>query len=408
MRRSCAGILALGAAATSIAVLALVTDWERPHLLLTDFVVAVGTLLLVAATAINVLLTSRLVHSAHESYARPVKVSRTFGWQVDLRNYGPGIATDVRVYAWSSPFGRGASPWSTKSLRETASGPYEIPPGQEASFELSPFLDFSSASGGRSESAVLMVSWRLLTGKLIKVFWVLTRCPAYDLRPASLGQTWRSWLLYFARRARSTVLSWRGCGTMRRLPSNIQNVLLNTGDASREAALTLLVALGAYNSQDVEANWNNPLTRAEFVKDLVTALGRSATAQGSRSLRPTLTDEIPQWAWGFVNVGFYMGIVKSDKDGRFRPNDPVTYAEAITALIRAVPGHEALVQPGTWPYNYLFYAVDEDFTGGVDVGFANLPAARGDVASMIAASSTPRAGRCRAHRFWRIAPSGAS
>lgn len=95
---------------------------------------------------------------------------------------------------------------------------------------------------------------------------------------------------------------------------------------------------------------------------------------------------IPTWAWGSVNVAVYMGIITGYADGSFGPNIPVTYAEAVAMLIRGVPGHAAQVGAGIWPCNFLFYGVDSGFTGGVDVGFANLPCTRGDMAQMMVAT----------------------
>jgi len=158
-----------------------------------------------------------------------------------------------------------------------------------------------------------------------------------------------------------------------------------------ETALTLLGAMGVYTGDSGlggAVKPDDPITRAQFCKIVVTAMGRATTAAGLAGLQPTFTDgaTIPTWAWGYVNVAVYMGIINGYADGSFGPNNPVTYAEAATMLIRAVPGHLAQVTPGVWPYNFLFYAVDEGFTGGVDVGFANLPASRGDIAQMTVAT----------------------
>ena len=158
-----------------------------------------------------------------------------------------------------------------------------------------------------------------------------------------------------------------------------------------ETALTLLGALGVYTGDAGLGGAVKPddsITRAQFCKVVVTAMGRATTAAGLAGLQPTFTDgaTIPTWAWGYVNVAVYMGIINGYADGSFKANNPVTYAESVTMLIRAVPGHLAQVTAGVWPYNYLFYGVDEGFAGGVDVGFANLPASRGDVAQMTVAT----------------------
>jgi hypothetical protein len=163
-----------------------------------------------------------------------------------------------------------------------------------------------------------------------------------------------------------------------------------------ESALTLLGAMGIYTGDGGlggAVKPDDPITRAQFCKVIVTAMGRATTAAGLAGLQPTFTDgaSIPTWAWGYVNVAVYMGIINGYADGSFGANNPVTYAEAVTMLIRAVPGHLAQVTPGVWPYNFLFYGVDEGFTGDacfgiVDVGFANLPAGRGDIAQMTVAT----------------------
>ncbi len=158
-----------------------------------------------------------------------------------------------------------------------------------------------------------------------------------------------------------------------------------------EGELTLLGAMGVFTGEAGLGGAVKPddtITRAQFCKVVVTAMGRASTAAGLGGLEPTFTDgaSIPSWAWGFVNTAVYMGIINGYEDGSFGPNNPVTYAEAVTMLIRSVSGRAAAVGAGIWPYNFLFYGVDNGFTGGVDVGFANLPCTRGDMARMMVAT----------------------
>jgi hypothetical protein len=156
-----------------------------------------------------------------------------------------------------------------------------------------------------------------------------------------------------------------------------------------EAELTLMAALGIFTGETGLGGTvkpDDPITRAQFCKVVVLAAGRGSTALGLAGLRPTFKDEIPAWAWGYVNVASYMGIIGGYPDGTFKAANPLTYAEAVTMLVRAVRGHQAQVGAGVWPYNYLFYAVDNDFTGAVDVGFANLPCSRGDMARLLFAT----------------------
>jgi hypothetical protein len=117
-------------------------------------------------------------------------------------------------------------------------------------------------------------------------------------------------------------------------------------------------------------------------------MGWGGTAAALAGLQPTFSDMIPTWAWGYVNVAMYRGIINGYVDNTFRAGNPVAYAEAVAMLIRAVSGHDRQAQLGVggWPYNYMFYGVDNGFTGDVDAGFVTLPASRGDLARMMAAT----------------------
>jgi len=155
-----------------------------------------------------------------------------------------------------------------------------------------------------------------------------------------------------------------------------------------EAELTLMAALGIMHGDEGVGGPVRPgdsITRAEFCKMIVGGLGRGGTAAGLAGLMPHFADadDIPTWAWGWVNAAYYMGLFVGDDQGRFNANDPINYAEVLTVMVRAVRGHEQQLPGGVWPYNYLFYAVDVGFDGGVDVAFPRLPATRGDVAKMI-------------------------
>jgi hypothetical protein len=119
---------------------------------------------------------------------------------------------------------------------------------------------------------------------------------------------------------------------------------------------------------------------------VVVAVGKGTTAAGLQGLRPTFKDEVPQWAWGYVNCALYMGVITGYDDGTFRAGNDVTYGEAVTMLVKAIPGHKTEVPEGVWPYNYLFYGVDKEFTGDVDVGGAGLPCSRGDMARLLFAT----------------------
>jgi len=155
------------------------------------------------------------------------------------------------------------------------------------------------------------------------------------------------------------------------------------------AELTLMASLGVYlgtSGITGPATPNDPLTRAEAVTWIIRATGRAQVAQNLVGTQPLFFDwaSIPVWSWGFVNAAALLGIVNSPS---FSPSSLLTYAEAVTILVRAVPGHRAQV-PGppisSWPQNYIQYATAKGFNGPVTVGTSNqnLPITRGDLARM--------------------------
>jgi len=150
--------------------------------------------------------------------------------------------------------------------------------------------------------------------------------------------------------------------------------------------LTILGALGIYTGYTGLGGRADPdglITRAQFAKVLVVATGKGGTAERLMGLKPAYRDAIPPWAWGYVNCAAFSGLVGGYGDGTFRPDEPVTYGEAVTMLIRAVPGHQARVGSGAWPYNYVFYGLDQGFTGTVDLSLPQVPCTRGDMARML-------------------------
>jgi hypothetical protein len=156
-----------------------------------------------------------------------------------------------------------------------------------------------------------------------------------------------------------------------------------------EGALTALGALGIFTGESGlggAVKPNDPITRAQFCKVVVLAMNRGATAEGLMGLKPTFTDVVPASYWGYVNTAMFMGVINGYSDGTFGADKSVNYAEAVTMLVRAVANHKLAVPAGIWPYNYIFYAVDNGFIGSANIGAPTLPCTRGDMAIMTLAT----------------------
>lgn len=158
-----------------------------------------------------------------------------------------------------------------------------------------------------------------------------------------------------------------------------------------EFELSALAGLGVFSGDrglGGTVRPGDPINRGEYCKVVVTAMGKAAIAAGLSGLAPNFVDaaSIPEWAWGYVNAAQMMGVIGGYLDGTFQALRPVNYSEAVTMLVRAVGGHDAQVPAGIWPYSYLWYALDNGFTGDVELSFPNLPCTRGGMAGMVFAT----------------------
>jgi hypothetical protein len=123
------------------------------------------------------------------------------------------------------------------------------------------------------------------------------------------------------------------------------------------------------------------ITRAEFAKLLVVALGLGNAAEAAKGSSQFVDVNGDEWFAGYVNVAAGQGILKGYPDGTFGSNNKVKYSEAVTMLVRAL-GYKDEFLPGSWPGNYVAKAADLDITDDVKFvpdGFAN----RGAVAVML-------------------------
>ena len=157
---------------------------------------------------------------------------------------------------------------------------------------------------------------------------------------------------------------------------------------SEAAAITFMSSIGAVNGVGNGLfDPTSPVTRAEFAKMIVNLLGLNSVATALANETPSFKDakSIPTYAWGYVNVAADDGIFVGYPNGDFGPNNNVTDAEAVTALIRAIGDNNQVNQASSsaaWPGNYVSAAYQLDMTQGVNF-VANLPATRGDVAQLM-------------------------
>lgn len=148
-------------------------------------------------------------------------------------------------------------------------------------------------------------------------------------------------------------------------------------------AVRILSALNIMNG-DGDGNYrpNDTIVRSEVTKMVIHALGledAASSAQGISKYPDVPTDH---WANGYINIATSQGIVVGDDTGYFRPNDEITYAEAMTIIVRALGYEKPAESKGGFPQGYLVVGSDNGISKNVS-GSAYKSIARGEVAVMM-------------------------
>ncbi len=128
-----------------------------------------------------------------------------------------------------------------------------------------------------------------------------------------------------------------------------------------------------------ELRLDDTIIRSEVTKMAVTAMGMEKAAESSKGNQDYLDVEPGHWANGYINVATNLGLVEGDGDGNFRPNDKITYREAVAIMVRAT-GYENIAQnKGGYPKGYISVASENNMLSGVE-GSVEQEISRGNVA----------------------------
>lgn len=155
---------------------------------------------------------------------------------------------------------------------------------------------------------------------------------------------------------------------------------------------------------------NDTLTRSEFAAVVVRMLGKESLASMLATFTPAFADaaSVPTWAVGAFNVLANLDVIRGDDSGALRPNDPVTGAEALAMLTRALGNDKGVT--GMWPTNYMIWAYDNgllpenaDFASWKFIA-ANVPVTRAQMAMLTYNALFARRGYDAKDRQFKLAP----
>jgi len=147
-----------------------------------------------------------------------------------------------------------------------------------------------------------------------------------------------------------------------------------------EEAAEVLGALGIMVGDEGGFRPNDTIIRSEVSKVAVYMLGLTDIAGGTTTRFPDV--QAGHWASGVINVADTQRMVIGYEDGTFRPNNYITFAEAVTIVVRALGFEPAAEAAGGFPTGYLVVASQQGLLRNVQ-GASNEPARRGDVAQIV-------------------------
>lgn len=153
-------------------------------------------------------------------------------------------------------------------------------------------------------------------------------------------------------------------------------------DSPYEEAIETLGALGIMiGDDDGQFRPADSIRRSEFAKVAVEAMGLGdvAAASNHQTKYPDVVEN--HWANGYINVATDQGIVIGDDEANFRPDDYISYAEAMTILVRII-GHEpSALAKGGFPTGYMAVGSQNGITKNA-ASSANEKVNRGMIAQM--------------------------
>lgn len=125
------------------------------------------------------------------------------------------------------------------------------------------------------------------------------------------------------------------------------------------------------------------ILRSEFAKIAVHLSGLSEVAASSQggTRFPDVVEN--HWATGYINVAAQQGYVIGDDYGNFRPDDQITYDEAVTVIVRILGYEPRAASSGGFPTGYTVVAGQIGLLrNGVVASGSNVGTTRGTVAIM--------------------------
>ena len=139
-----------------------------------------------------------------------------------------------------------------------------------------------------------------------------------------------------------------------------------SGNEPYAEAVESLTRYGIVSGYNGKFSPNNYVTRAEFAKMITLASGLEDIANSNTAIRRF--DDVPtsHWANGYINTSAQNSLIVGYPNGKFMPENNVTFAEAVTVILRAM-NYSSKDLGDNWPYAYMVKAKSLGLTNNINL-----------------------------------------
>jgi len=143
-------------------------------------------------------------------------------------------------------------------------------------------------------------------------------------------------------------------------------------------AMVRLGLLKGYGNGDL--GLERKITRAEFATVIIRMMGyeKNPIKVSSKISFKDLTKK--HWSYSAVRMAASLGYIKGYSNKTFKPSNNITYAEAITIMVRVLGYGDKL--SGKWPDNFINKAKALGILKNLDVS-VNTPITRGNISILV-------------------------
>ncbi len=139
-----------------------------------------------------------------------------------------------------------------------------------------------------------------------------------------------------------------------------------TEDEYYSASVEALTTYGIVSGFAGYFNPNGYVTRAEFAKMVVVASGLEDDVYSNAAKRRFDDVTLDYWGNGYINTSAENNLIVGYPNGLFMPEKQITFAEAITVLLRAM-NYTSADLGDNWPYAYIVKGKGLGLTEGINL-----------------------------------------